>query len=107
VVGQVEIVGQASQSLQIGDIVTAIVWPNGYRYDTHDAGSWNDALSMVRSGNVVTLRVYRMTQAGLQAVKAMRDAPAGEVQKFDVVLAAPPMLPQAVLAKLIAGGLSR
>lgn len=84
--------------------MTAIVWSNGYRYATPDEGSWNDALSLIKSGQVVRLQAYRLTDAGLLAVTAMREAPAGEVQTFGAVLTAPLALPRTAVAKLIAGG---
>lgn len=100
----VGIIGAATSDLQRGDVVTAIVWPNGYRYATPDEGSWNDALSLIKSGQVVRLQAYRLTDAGLLAVTAMREAPAGEVQTFGAVLTAPLALPRTAVAKLIAGG---
>jgi hypothetical protein len=106
IVSGVEIIGAATRDVQRGDVVTAVVWSNGYRYATPDEGSWNDALSLIKPGQVVRIQAYRLTEAALQAVKAMREAPASEVRTFEAMVMAPPVgltklaIPVGVLSKL-------
>jgi S1-C subfamily serine protease len=106
IVSGVEIIGAATRDVQRGDVVTAVVWSNGYRYATPDEGSWNDALSLIKPGQVVRIQAYRLTEAALQAVKAMRAAPASEVRTFEAMVMAPPVglakfaIPVGVLNKL-------
>jgi S1-C subfamily serine protease len=88
-VSDVDRIGPAASAIQAGDVVTDVVWSNGYRHATPDEGSWNDALSMIKPGQVVTLRLYRVTEAGARAINAMREAPASEVRRLEVGMAAP------------------
>jgi S1-C subfamily serine protease len=90
IVSGIDIIGAATRDVQAGDVITAVVWSNGYRYATPDEGSWNDALSLIKPGQVVRLQAYRMTETGIRAVKAMREAPASEVRTFEAMVMAPP-----------------
>jgi hypothetical protein len=102
--------GQGRLAFQPGDVVTSIVWSNGYRYATPDEGSWNDALSMIQPGQIVTLRYYRLSESGAQAVVALREASAAELSWFEVKLTAPGMtvaqaVPAGTLPKIGMSGL--
>ena len=83
--------GQGRLAFQPGDVVTSIVWSNGYRYATPDEGSWNDALSMIQPGQIVTLCYYRLSESGAQAVLSLREASAAELHRYEVKLTAPGM----------------
>ena len=46
--------------------------------------------ALIKPGQVVRLQAYRMTETGIRAVKAMREAPASEVRTFEAMVMAPP-----------------
>jgi S1-C subfamily serine protease len=88
-VSEVAAKGQGSLAFEYGDIVTSITWSNGYRYATPNEGAWNDALSMIRPGETVTLHYYRLTDSGVQAAVALREAAAADVNWLQVKMTAP------------------
>jgi S1-C subfamily serine protease len=88
-VGEVAANGQGRIAFQPGDVVTSISWSNGYSYATPNEGAWNDALSMIQPGQTVTLHYYRLSESGVQAVLALREAPAAEAKWFQVNMTAP------------------
>jgi serine protease Do len=68
--------------LKPGDLIYSIEWSDGYTLRTENVGSLNDALAVVKPGDMVKFHFIRLTIAGEKFLLARNPIPSSEMEWF-------------------------